>query len=124
MPSGKERRWKPCSRNSRIRSDCVACVCGDYGLFVSSFSWRRGPRTSSDWSASSAKGKNQRWRRLSNLDHQNSHYRNALASKEPLLNAPFSTPTPAYNNHGVEPLARRAERYRESKSVRRTRDEV
>ena len=27
--SGKERRWKPCSRNSRIRSDCVACVCGD-----------------------------------------------------------------------------------------------
>ena len=27
--SGKERRWKPCSRNSRIRSDCVACACGD-----------------------------------------------------------------------------------------------
>jgi hypothetical protein len=41
--------------------------------------------------------KNQRWRRLSNLDHQNSHYRNTLASKEPLLNAPFSTPTPVNN---------------------------
>ena len=27
--SGKERRWKPCSRNSRIRSDCVACACAD-----------------------------------------------------------------------------------------------
>ena len=26
--SGKERRWKPCSRNSRIRSGCVACACG------------------------------------------------------------------------------------------------
>jgi len=25
-PSGKERRWKPCSRNSRIRSDCGACA--------------------------------------------------------------------------------------------------
>ena len=25
----KERRWRRCSRNSRIRSDCVACACGD-----------------------------------------------------------------------------------------------
>src|SRR5579864_1148469 len=80
-PSGKEKKWKPCSRNSRIRSDCVACVCGDYGLFVSSSSWRRLPRTSSDWSASSAKGRNQRWRQLNNIDHQNSLYRSALASK-------------------------------------------
>jgi transposase len=27
--SGKGKRWKPCSRNSRIRSDCVACACAD-----------------------------------------------------------------------------------------------
>ena len=27
--NGKERRWKRCSRNSRIRSDFVACACGD-----------------------------------------------------------------------------------------------
>jgi hypothetical protein len=46
--SGKERRWKPCSRNSRIRSDCVASVCGDYALCGSSSSWRPRPRTSSD----------------------------------------------------------------------------
>ena len=25
--SGKERRWKPCLRNSRIRSGCAACAC-------------------------------------------------------------------------------------------------
>jgi len=74
----------------------IAWYSGDYGLFVNSFSWRRLPRTSSDWSASSAKGKNQRWRRLRNLDHENSHYRSALASKEPLLNATFSTPTPVF----------------------------
>jgi outer membrane protein assembly factor BamB len=29
MPSGKERRWKPYSRNSRIRLGCGACACGD-----------------------------------------------------------------------------------------------
>ena len=28
MHSGKEKRWKPCSRNSRIRSACAACACG------------------------------------------------------------------------------------------------
>ena len=27
--SGKERRWKHCSRNSRIRSDCAGSACGD-----------------------------------------------------------------------------------------------
>ena len=27
--SGNERRWKPCSPNSRIKSACVACACGD-----------------------------------------------------------------------------------------------
>jgi len=37
-------------------------------------------------SVSSATGINQHWRRLSNLDHKNSHYRSALASKV------FSTP--------------------------------
>jgi len=25
----RKKRWKPCSRNSRIRSDCVACACAD-----------------------------------------------------------------------------------------------
>src|ERR1700686_4463212 len=60
--SGKERRGKRCSRNSRIRSDFVAGVCGDYGLFVSSSSWRRLPRTSSDWSASSANRQYPLWK--------------------------------------------------------------
>ena len=27
--NGKERRWRRCSLNSKIRSDYVACVCGD-----------------------------------------------------------------------------------------------
>jgi transposase len=27
--NGREKKWKRCSRNSRIRSDCVACACGD-----------------------------------------------------------------------------------------------
>jgi hypothetical protein len=27
--SGKERKWKPCLLNSRIRSDCVAYPCAD-----------------------------------------------------------------------------------------------
>ena len=54
MPSDKGRRWKPCSRSSRIRSDCGASVCGDYGLCGSSSSWQPWPRTSSDWCASSA----------------------------------------------------------------------
>ncbi len=46
--SGKERRWKPCSRNSRIRSGCGASVCADYGSCGSSSSWRLWLRTSSD----------------------------------------------------------------------------
>ena len=29
MRSEREKRWKPCSPNSRIKSDCVVCVCGD-----------------------------------------------------------------------------------------------
>ena len=95
MPSGKERRWKLCSRNSRIRSNCVACACGDYGLFVSSSSWRRLPRTSSDCSASSAKGKNQRWRRLCNLDHENSLYRSALGIEGTSSQRPF------FNTRGI-----------------------
>ncbi len=51
--SGKERRWRPCSRNSKIRSDCGACVCGDSGPCASSSSWQLSPRTSSDSFASS-----------------------------------------------------------------------
>ena len=27
--NGRERKWKRCSRNSRIRSVCAACACGD-----------------------------------------------------------------------------------------------
>ena len=46
----------------RIRSDCVASVCGDYGLCGSSSSWRRLPRTSNDWSASSANRQHPLWK--------------------------------------------------------------
>src|ERR1700733_14265622 len=51
--SDNGRKWRRCSPNSRIRSDCAACVCGDSSLCASSSSWQRSLRTSSDWCASS-----------------------------------------------------------------------
>src|SRR5207249_6599256 len=42
----------------RIKSDFVAYACGNLSSFASNSSWQRPPRTSNDWSASSAKRHN------------------------------------------------------------------
>src|SRR5205085_1934209 len=50
----KGRRWKRCSRNSRIRSGCAACGYDASSSLGSSSGLRQRFRTSSDWCASSA----------------------------------------------------------------------
>ena len=59
---GKERRWKPCSRNSRIRSDCVACAWADWSSCGSSSSWQPWHRMSSGWCGSPANRQALRWK--------------------------------------------------------------
>jgi len=70
-------------------------------LFASSSSWQRLRKTSSDWSASSAKEQNRRWLQHScNLTGEAILTTGVLTTKTTFLSdMPFSTPTPVNNGN-------------------------
>ena len=78
----------------------VACACVERSSFASNSSWQRPPRTSNDWSASSAKEQNRRWLQHScNLTGEAILSTGALATKTTFpSDVTFSTPTPGYAN--------------------------